>query len=597
MKADRRVSFDLLASAPTAWRRRTWTGAFRPSVALLSLLFATASAAAEPGDLSALQQSYEATVLPLVKQLCFDCHSGDVLEADVDLAAFESFAAVRRGPRIWVKVREMLDTGQMPPKDAEQPSDSDRTLLQTWVRDYLTTEATVHAGDPGRVVLRRLNNAQYTYTIRDLTGVTSLTPAEQFPVDGAAGEGFTNTGNALVMSPALVTKYLDAAKDLAEHMVLLPDGVRFSPSTSRRDWTNETLDRIRDFYRRFTESGGGTAVNLQGIQFETNQGGRLPIEAYLAVSIVERDKLTSGSASPEAVATEFGLNPKYFATLWHALSPALDAPPSLLVDRLRSRWRDAKPDDVAALTAEIDRWQQALWKFNSIGHIGRHLGGKLGPATWLEAVTPLADHQDVRLKLEAAPGEKEITLYLVAGDAADGNQQDFVVWHQPRLVAAGRPDLALRDLPGAVAALANHREQVASSAAKCLAAAAEVGEQAGAAELDELATKHGVDPAILAGWLESLGMNAGPTTINSYITQKSESTSGYGFIQGWIGADALSVVANSSDEHVRIPGNMAPHSVAVHPAPTQKVIIGWRSPGGGHHAHRRYGAARPSRMR
>ena len=33
-----------------------------------------------------------------------------------------------------------------------------------------------------------------------------------------------NTGNALVMSPALITKYLDAGKDIASHAVLLPDG-------------------------------------------------------------------------------------------------------------------------------------------------------------------------------------------------------------------------------------------------------------------------------------------------------------------------------------------------------------------------------------
>ena len=54
------------------------------------------------------------------------------------------------------------------------------------------------------VVLRRLSNTEYTYTLRDLTGVASLEPAREFPIDGAAGEGFTNTGNALVMSPALL---------------------------------------------------------------------------------------------------------------------------------------------------------------------------------------------------------------------------------------------------------------------------------------------------------------------------------------------------------------------------------------------------------
>src|SRR5262249_58472627 len=98
-----------------------------------------------------------------------------------------------------------------------------------WVRAMLDTEARARAGDPGRVVVRRLSNAEYNNTVRDLTGV-DLQPARDFPVDGAAGEGFTNAGDALVTSPTLLNKYLTAAKEIAAHAVLLSDGFRFSPT-------------------------------------------------------------------------------------------------------------------------------------------------------------------------------------------------------------------------------------------------------------------------------------------------------------------------------------------------------------------------------
>src|SRR5690606_1557939 len=101
--------------------------------------------------------------------------------------------------------------------------------------------------------------------IRDLTGV-ELNPADEFPGDGAAGEGFTNTGNSLTMSPALLSKYLDAGKEIAGHAVLLPSGFRFSPSRTRSDWTHESLEAIRQFYSEFTGAGGGVQVNLQGVQ-------------------------------------------------------------------------------------------------------------------------------------------------------------------------------------------------------------------------------------------------------------------------------------------------------------------------------------------
>ena len=102
---------------------------------------------------------------------------------------------------------EQLTLGEMPPKPMPQPSAEQRSRMLAYVRDALSQAAQARAGDPRTVVLRRLNNAEYTYTVRDLTGVRTLEPAKEFPVDGAAGEGFTNTGNSLVMSPAMVTKY------------------------------------------------------------------------------------------------------------------------------------------------------------------------------------------------------------------------------------------------------------------------------------------------------------------------------------------------------------------------------------------------------
>ena len=133
---------------------------------------------------------------------------------------------MRQAPKVWVKVVEMMEDGEMPPKKKPQLTAAERKAFLGWIRKYLDAEALANAGDPGRVVLRRLSNAEYTYTIQDLTGV-KLTPAREFPVDGAAGEGFMNVGDAMAMSPALVQKYLDAGKEVASHAVLTPKGIRF----------------------------------------------------------------------------------------------------------------------------------------------------------------------------------------------------------------------------------------------------------------------------------------------------------------------------------------------------------------------------------
>lgn len=549
-------------------------------------LLASLSPAADEAELAALGQAF-AEVQPLVKTYCHKCHSGDKLEAEVDLGSFATFAEVRKHSRVWQKVGEMLDSGQMPPKEAKQPTDAERTKLAGWVRGYLTLEARAQAGDPGRVVLRRLSNVEYTYTLRDLTGVPSLDPAREFPVDGAAGEGFTNTGSALVMSPALVTKYLDAAKDVAAHAVLLPDGIRFSPSTSRSDWTNENLASIREFYRLYSDPGGGERVNLQGIVFDTNQGGRLAVEKYLAATLAEREALAAGKKSLADVARERGLNAKYLGILWRQLT---SREPSLLLEGLRAHWRTAKPEEAAAIAAEVAAWQKGLFRFTTVGHIGK----VNGPKRWLEPVSPLTARQEIRLKLPPSSDGKEVVFSLVAGDVGDGNEQDYVVWQQPRLVAPGRPELLLRDVRAVAAALAARRARLMERTANYLAAADEAAAAQGAADPAELAKKHNLDAGDLRAWLGYLGIGGGGAAeVKGHYTAKLPKNKDYDFIQGWGSGDTPLVVANSSDQHVRIPGNMKPHSIAVHPSPKLSAAVGWQSPvtanlriaGGVTHAH------------
>lgn len=417
-----------------------------PFICVYWLISIVAATSAELSGSAALDRTYQADIRPLLEQYCHDCHgAGDTVEGDFDLAAMARWADVNKHQTAWQKVAEMLGNRLMPPPDSAQPTEAERATLQKWMTSYLTVAAQSRAGDPGRVVLRRLSNAEYTYTLRDLTGVDSLDPAREFPVDGAAGEGFTNTGSALVMSPALVTKYFDAAKELAAHAELLPDGFRFSPHTTARDWTDDKLAEIRKFYAKYSDNSGSSTVNLQGIVFDTNQGGRLPVAKYLTATLIERDALESGSKTIKAVAREHDLNAKYLNTLWTTLHAT---EPSQLLDRVRARWRSATPEDAAALANEIAVWQKSLWSFASVGLIGR----KDGPTRWMEPVNPLATNQDFKFAIPKPKDGERVTFSLVATDAGNGNDSDFVLWQAPKLVAKDQPDLLLCDIEKAVIA-------------------------------------------------------------------------------------------------------------------------------------------------
>ena len=524
---------------------------------------------------NSLAQAYQAEIRPLLATYCHRCHAGDRTEADIDLAAFPTLTDVRKDPRTWQKVREMLMGAQMPPPKSKQPRDEERTRLRKWVREHLRIEAEAQAGDPGRVVLRRLTNAEYTYTVRDLTRVDTLDPTHEFPVDGAAGEGFANTGDALVMSPSLVTKYLGAAKRIASHAVLLPDGIRFSRHTTRRDWTDELLGRIRVFYREFTDHGGDSLDDMN------DDARRLPVERYLKATLTGRNALTTGQKTVEALAHEHDLNARYLGILWTTLTAdtaettETATPSTLLLDRVRERWRSAKAGDVEALAAEIERWQKALWKFNTIGHIGR----EGGPASWQEAVHPIATGQDFKLKLSPPADGKDTVVYLVANDAGDGNAADYVVWKNPRLEVDGRNSVQLRDAAGLDQRLAERRQATLSSTASYLAAVAEAVGNTANTDAPALATRHGVEVAILQAWLSYLDLGEiRPAEVKGHFTRQLQKVGNHDFVSGWGTQETPFVVANSSDEEVRIPGLSRPHSVLGHPSPTLFAAVGWHSP-------------------
>jgi len=546
-----------------------------------------------------------ASLAPIWRTYCHECHAAGIAEGDVDLAASASLDRMRQDVKVWQRVAEMLATGQMPPPEAPQPTAAERAAMRDWLQAFLTAEARAHAGDPGRVVLRRLNNAEYTFTIRDLTGVPSLDPAREFSADSGAGEGFTNTGQSLVMSPALAAKYLDAAKDVARHVVPLPDGIRFSAGTSRRDFADEAVERLRGFYRRFTRPLPDTLADRQttmqqGIKLDLGHDGFLPVDDYLKAAAAVRESAATprrdtvqqagGAAAIEGPAIERiaharGLNAKYLGLLWRTLVGRGPGGHSLVLDEVRRSWAASTAGDASAATAQVAAWQEAVWKFNSAGQIGRHLGRPVGPASWLEAVTPLLPRRDIRIRLTKPAAGEMVTLRLAATDAGDGDAVDAVVWENPRLVAEGRADIPLRDLRRLATLRRELAGQVAPTSAACLAAAADAAalerpatREAMRPVVESLARKHGVDPRLLAGWLRALGIGAGEAAFESLLTEKHESIDGYSFVKAWGGERDLGVAANAGDETVRVPGTMKPRGITVHPAPHRQVVVGWKSP-------------------
>ena len=194
--------------------------------------------------------SFRDTVLPFLNSYCIDCHSGDKPKAKFDLSGYVDLAAVVGDPGHWELVLERMKSGEMPPEDEKQPSSQEQNEIIAWIETLHREEAERNAGDPGIVLARRLSNAEYDYTIRDLTGV-DLRPTREFPIDPANEAGFDNSGESLTLSPALLKKYLTAARHISEHLVLNSNGLDFAPHPVVTDTDRDRycVNRIIEFYQ------------------------------------------------------------------------------------------------------------------------------------------------------------------------------------------------------------------------------------------------------------------------------------------------------------------------------------------------------------
>jgi hypothetical protein len=197
----------------------------------------------------ALEKQFTETVRPFVTKYCVGCHSGTTPAASLDLKAYSSADAVIRDYARWGLVHDRIAAKTMPPKPVPPPPAEAAQKVIDWIQAVRTDEIRKHSGDPGPVLTRRLSNSEYNYTIRDLTGV-DMRPTREFPVDPANQAGFDNSGESLTMSPALLKKYLQAAREVGDHMVLTPDGIDFAPHPmlSETDRDKYPIQRIVHFY-------------------------------------------------------------------------------------------------------------------------------------------------------------------------------------------------------------------------------------------------------------------------------------------------------------------------------------------------------------
>ncbi len=150
-----------------------------------------------------------APVKAMIEQHCQKCHSGEKPKGKFDITKLTPDFAAKQMRERWQAVLDQVASGDMPPKEKPRPSVEETKALTAWINERVTAAELAHQNEQGRVVMRRLNRAEYANTVRDLLGV-EVDLADLLPPD-VGTNGFDNNAELLHTSSYLMRSYLDAA--------------------------------------------------------------------------------------------------------------------------------------------------------------------------------------------------------------------------------------------------------------------------------------------------------------------------------------------------------------------------------------------------
>ncbi len=176
---------------------------------LATLVFAIPSQAESPIERPDLPKAVD----HVLRTHCYGCHGPEKQKAKIRFDTLASdFVRDRRAAETWHDALDAVAAGEMPPEDEPELNAEERAALTGWIRGKLDEAIAAMQGKSEGVVLRRLNKAEYRYTLGDLLGLPG-NYGEKLPEDSLSDDGFANNGAALGMSALQLEYYLETARE------------------------------------------------------------------------------------------------------------------------------------------------------------------------------------------------------------------------------------------------------------------------------------------------------------------------------------------------------------------------------------------------
>jgi hypothetical protein len=377
--------------------------------------------------MSAAERDFVRAAEPLFKQFCFDCHGERKTKAGVNLQRLSVDPDFADLFKTWEKVIVKLEQKEMPPEEKPQPTDAQRKRLVASVRGGLDRFIRETAGDPGRVVLRKLTSAEYAYSIQDLTGL-DLELEKHFDLDPAGGEGFSNIGDVQFIQDSTLERYLEAAKTVAAHAVIGAGPLQFYRDPGKTGQELSAINRIKEIYQ---QHGFRTASGEGGLAFGLDHYTKA---FYATWRYRYRRELGLGNVTVAKLAQDERIDARFVAHVWAVLNdPSLSFPSSEIAAAWRRLPAPRRRDGQSAASARAAC--ENLYKLLNGWQVG--LAENTGDAEVAVVLTENSFHpsptNSFRVRLAWPAGTTnaafEISVVPIGRDGA----KPAVLWRQPSL--------------------------------------------------------------------------------------------------------------------------------------------------------------------
>ena len=227
-----------------------------------------------PASVAAADDSFSKTIAPFLKQHCISCHGLQKKEGGVRLDQLDGVAAGNRN--LWTMVHEKVASGEMPPKEREQPADAAKKQMLTWIADQ---QRSLGVGGA-----RRLNRRELSAALRDVTGL-AVNFGNALPGDGTVA-GFDTGADGLQEASDSVALWLQVTRRAV-------DGLRFLDQSRSKTFALDFRE-VKDLRKAFDawKADGATGKELKGI---TRPGLGLLLEPR---AVGDRDELSFSVPAP-----------------------------------------------------------------------------------------------------------------------------------------------------------------------------------------------------------------------------------------------------------------------------------------------------------